>query len=66
MNTTHIAIVLIVIAILVVAGGDGFSLPGDLFYRGERFTVNFPVVTCIVISIVVALVLKLLGGGSSR
>jgi hypothetical protein len=32
-------------------------LPGDIVYRGKHTTVYFPVVTCIVISIVLSVVL---------
>lgn len=37
-------------------GKAGFKgLPGDLSYRGENFQFHFPVVTCIVISVLLTL-----------
>ena len=33
-----------------------FRLPGDIRYEGEHFKFYFPVVTCIVISIILTLV----------
>jgi hypothetical protein len=36
-------------------------LPGDVVYRGKNTTFYFPIVTCIVISIVLSLVIWLLG-----
>lgn len=34
-------------------------LPGDINYKSDRFSFVFPVVTCIVISIVVTVIMKL-------
>ncbi|RMG01040.1 MAG: DUF2905 domain-containing protein [Planctomycetota bacterium] len=34
-------------------------LPGDLHLGGERWSVHFPVVTCIVLSIVLTVILNL-------
>lgn len=36
-------------------------LPGDVIYRGKNTTVYFPIVTCIVISVVLSLVMWLVG-----
>ncbi len=36
------------------------KLPGDIVYRGERFTFYFPLATSIVLSVVLSLVLYLL------
>ena len=33
-------------------------LPGDILVRRERFTVYFPIVTCLVLSVVLTLVLN--------
>jgi len=35
-------------------------LPGDISYRGEHSTFYFPIVSCLVISIVVSLILWLI------
>ena len=34
-------------------------LPGDIHYRGKNTSVDFPVVTCIVVSIVLTIVLNI-------
>jgi hypothetical protein len=57
--------VLIFGVVLVVAGGlmmllgrSGVPigrLPGDIAYRGKNTTIYFPIVTCIVISVVLSL-----------
>lgn len=49
-------------AVVMLAGRIGLPLgrlPGDIVYRGKRVTVFFPIVTCIVISIVASLILYL-------
>lgn len=33
------------------------KLPGDISYRGERFTFYFPLATCILLSVVLSLIL---------
>lgn len=57
--------VLFVIGALVVFGGRAHlplgRLPGDIVYRGKNTTVYFPLVTCIVLSVVLTLVLWLVG-----
>jgi uncharacterized membrane protein YidH (DUF202 family) len=54
--------------ILLIAGGlfwvaskftDTWKMPGDIVIRRENFTFYFPIVTCIVISVVISLVLYL-------
>ena len=45
---------------LMLAGRMGLPLgrlPGDFVYRGKHTTVYFPLVTCIVISVVLTLIL---------
>ncbi len=39
--------------------GAGFRLPGDIVYKKENFTFFFPVVTCIILSIVLTVLLNL-------
>jgi hypothetical protein len=35
-------------------------LPGDLVIRGKRFTFYFPIVTCLVLSLLASLILRLI------
>jgi hypothetical protein len=47
-------------AVLILAGRMGLPLgrlPGDIVYRGKHTTIYFPLVTCIVISVVLSLIL---------
>ena len=45
--------------LLMLAGRRGFhGLPGDVVYRGDRVTIFFPIVTCIVLSIVLTLIAR--------
>ncbi|HUA99770.1 MAG TPA: DUF2905 domain-containing protein [Terracidiphilus sp.] len=49
-------------AVLMFAGRLGVPLgrlPGDVVYRGKHMTVFFPIVTCIVISIVASVLMYL-------
>jgi Protein of unknown function (DUF2905) len=39
-------------------------LPGDIVYKGRNTTVYFPIVTCILFSVVLTLVMWLFGRGS--
>jgi DUF2905 family protein len=63
--------ILIVLGLIITAVGlvvlflDRFNipigrLPGDITYTGERVTVYFPLVTCIVISVVLSVVFWIL------
>ncbi len=49
----------------VIASKLGFprlgKLPGDVVYRGKNTTVYFPIVTCIVVSVLLTLALALFG-----
>ncbi len=36
-------------------------LPGDLTWRGRGWTFSFPIVTCILLSVIISLVLWLVG-----
>jgi hypothetical protein len=49
------------LGVLVLLGGRvGLGrLPGDIVIRGERTTVYFPVVTCLVLSLALSLILWL-------
>lgn len=47
-------------AVLMLAGRAGLPLgrlPGDFVYRGKHATVYFPLVTCIVISVLLTLIM---------
>lgn len=47
-------VVLIVIGLMVTFGR---RLPGDIFYRGRNVTFYFPIVTCLVLSVLISLVM---------
>ena len=55
-------IVLVVIGLLVMAAGKipylG-KLPGDISIQRKHFSVHFPVVTCLVISLILTVLLNL-------
>ncbi len=59
-----LGLALVVIGALVMllsrAGLPLGRLPGDITYRGKNATVYFPIVTCIVISIVLSLIFWLI------
>ena len=56
-------IILIVIGILLNYS-DKFGwlgkLPGDIYIKKENFTFSFPIVTCIVISLLITIIMYLL------
>jgi len=69
MNFETMGKIILVFAILLfVAGGlfclagrVGFKgLPGDIFYKKGNFSFHFPVVTCIVISIILTVIINLI------
>jgi hypothetical protein len=39
--------------------GKGFRLPGDIFVERGNFSFGFPIVTCIVVSIVLTILLNI-------
>ncbi len=55
-------IVLVVLGLIVMAGSK-FSffglgrLPGDIAYKSKRFQFYFPIVTCLIVSVVATLLL---------
>ncbi len=58
-------VVLVGLGLLLMAGGKltslGFGkLPGDIAYTGKKVTVYFPVVTCLVLSVVLTLIFWLI------
>lgn len=63
---------LVVLGVVIAAAGLVFMLlgrtnlplgrlPGDILYRGKHTTFYFPLVTCIILSVVLSLVLYLIG-----
>lgn len=61
---------LLVIAGLVIAAigaliWSGFGrgwlgrLPGDIHYKGDNFSFHFPIVTCILISVILSILIRL-------
>lgn len=49
-------------AVFLLLGRAGFrGLPGDITVQREGFSLSFPIVTCIVISIVLTVVINLFG-----
>lgn len=58
------AVLMVIGALLVLSGRAHLPighLPGDIVHRGKHTTVYFPVVTCIVLSIVLSLIFWVLG-----
>ncbi len=54
--------VLVAVGLLLTLGPrlqGGGRLPGDIVYRKGSFTFYFPIVTCIVLSLVVTLLLRI-------
>jgi hypothetical protein len=59
--------IVLVGAVLLLAGRFNLPLgrlPGDIIYRGKNSVFYFPIVTCILISVLLSLILWLLGRGS--
>ncbi len=55
-------VVLVILGLLVMAGSRfsffGFGrLPGDIAYKHKNFQVYFPIVTCLILSVVATLVI---------
>ncbi len=55
-------VILVVLGLLLTVAGKipwlG-RLPGDIFYKGEHVTLYFPIVTCLLISVVLSLLFYL-------
>lgn len=50
----------IILLLLSRLGFTGFRLPGDIYIRKENYTFSFPIVTCIVISLVLTIIMNLI------
>jgi hypothetical protein len=58
-----IGLVVAGVGLLMIIGGKipwVGKLPGDLFYKGEKFTFYFPLATSIVASVILSLILWLI------
>jgi Protein of unknown function (DUF2905) len=57
-------VLLVALGLILVFGGRAHlpigRLPGDIIYRGKHTTLYFPIVTCIVLSIVLSIVFYLI------
>jgi hypothetical protein len=56
-----IAVVGVVVLVSSRANLPIGRLPGDIVYRGKNTTFYFPIVTCIVVSVVLSLVFWIIG-----
>jgi heme/copper-type cytochrome/quinol oxidase subunit 2 len=59
-------VIILVGAVLLLAGRLNLPLgrlPGDIVYRGKNSIFYFPIVTCIIISVVLSLLFWLFGRG---
>lgn len=58
-------VVLVVLGALLTLGpklpGRLGRLPGDIVIRGDHFTFYFPVVTCLLLSVILSILFSLLG-----
>jgi uncharacterized membrane-anchored protein YitT (DUF2179 family) len=55
--------VVVIGIVLILLGKTGLPigrLPGDVVYRGKSTTVYFPIVTCVVLSLVLSVVMYLI------
>ncbi len=64
-------VVLVVLGLMVMAGSKisffGFGrLPGDIAYKGKNVSFYFPIVTCLILSVVLTLILWLFSFLSRR
>ena len=58
-------VVLLLLGVVVVLAGKANlplgRLPGDISYRGKNTSFYFPIVTCLVLSVVLSLIMWLIG-----
>ena len=57
-------VIILIGAVLLLAGRFSLPLgrlPGDIVYRGKHSVFYFPIVTCILVSVILSLVLWLFG-----
>jgi len=55
-------LILVVGLVFLLAGKMPFlgKLPGDISFKGKSFTVYFPIVTCILVSVVLTIIANLI------
>jgi Protein of unknown function (DUF2905) len=59
-------VIILIGAVLLLAGRFNLPLgrlPGDIIYRGKNTTFYFPIVTCILVSVVLSLIFWIFGRG---
>lgn len=72
MNLEAMAKILIGMGILIIAAGVifygiarlgalGLKIPGDIYIKKGNFSFYFPIVSCLIISILLTLILNLIG-----
>jgi uncharacterized membrane protein len=66
-----LGVVMVAVGLALMAGSRFWfwglgRLPGDITYKGKNFSFYFPIVTCIVLSIVLTLVMWLVSLLSKR
>lgn len=54
---TGIVISIVGVVIILLSKTGLFKLPGDMYFEGKNWKVYFPVVSCLVISIVLTVIL---------
>jgi hypothetical protein len=67
LDGSHLGKLLIVIGLLIVGIGCVLliagkiswlgKLPGDIFYRGKNFSIYFPLMTSLILSVILSLIL---------
>ena len=60
------SVIIVIGAVLLLAGKFHLPLgrlPGDIVYRGKNTVFYFPIVTCILISVILSLIFWLFGRG---
>jgi len=66
----NVAVILIIAGFLLLVGGvlllfaDKLpwlgNLPGDIHYRGKNFSFRFPLMTCLIISVIITVIFNLI------
>lgn len=61
-----VAVAIVVLGAWRYSGGRPMSLPGDIRYESEGLSVQFPWVSCILLSIFGNILMRALQGGGGR
>jgi hypothetical protein len=51
----------IMLYVLARLGAYGFKIPGDIYIKRENFSFYFPIVSCLIISLLLTLIINLIG-----